>query len=176
MCSCFLKLYFIKFNTSNEWYAYMPRFWGIELKDNFFFCSHLNLFSYYVHLLFHEFSFMYFFIIYIITIRLLFLLHANFIYKRKIKSFIFCQCLLRLKIYNNKKKDEKRINKKSTNLIKRILVIVAFDLIKNYKWQIVTGCYCWGKKVILMFGSNLILWTSNKTKIWKLTLFAKQYN
>ena len=57
------------------------------------------------------------YIIYIITIGLLFLLHANFIYKRKIK-------------------DEKRINKKSTNLINRILIIAAFDLIKNDKAQI----------------------------------------
>ena len=79
---------------------------------------------------------MYFFIIYIITIGLLFLLRANFIYKRKIKPFIFCQCLLRLKTYNNKKKDEERINKKRTNLIKRILIIAAFDLIKNDKAKI----------------------------------------
>ena len=28
---------FITFNTSNEWYAYMPRFCGIELKDKFLF-------------------------------------------------------------------------------------------------------------------------------------------
>ena len=25
----------------------------------------------------------------------------------------------------------------------------------NPKWQIITGCYCWGKKVILVLGSNL---------------------
>ena len=136
LCSCILKLYFIKFNTSNEWYAYMPRFWGIELKDKFLFVPVLIFFSYYVLLLFHEFSFTYFFLIYIITIGLLFLLHANFIYKRKIKSLIFCQCILRLKTYKRKIKDEKRIYKKSTNLIKRILIIAAFDLIKNDKAQI----------------------------------------
>ena len=25
----------------------------------------------------------------------------------------------------------------------------------NLKWQVVTGCYCWGKKVILVLGLNL---------------------
>lgn len=25
----------------------------------------------------------------------------------------------------------------------------------NPKWQVVIGCYCWGKKVILVLGSNL---------------------
>ena len=25
----------------------------------------------------------------------------------------------------------------------------------NSNWQVVTGCYCWGKKVILVIGSNL---------------------
>ena len=25
----------------------------------------------------------------------------------------------------------------------------------NLKWQVVTGYYCWGKKVILVIGSNL---------------------
>ena len=25
----------------------------------------------------------------------------------------------------------------------------------NPKWQVVTSCYCWGKKVILVSGSNL---------------------
>ena len=25
----------------------------------------------------------------------------------------------------------------------------------NLKWQVVTGCYCWVKKVILMLNSNL---------------------
>ena len=27
--------------------------------------------------------------------------------------------------------------------------------ITNPKWQVVTGCYCWDKKVILVLGSNL---------------------
>ena len=25
----------------------------------------------------------------------------------------------------------------------------------NLKWQVVTDCYCWDKKVILVLGSNL---------------------
>ena len=25
----------------------------------------------------------------------------------------------------------------------------------NLKWQVVTSCYCWGKKVILVLNSNL---------------------
>ena len=25
----------------------------------------------------------------------------------------------------------------------------------NLKWQVVTSCYCWDKKVILVLGSNL---------------------
>ena len=134
MCSCILKLYFFRFNTSNEWYAYMPRFWGIELKDKFLFVPILICFP-----IMFIFCFMNFllcislYIIYIITIGLLFLLHANFIYKRKKKSFILCQCIFRLKTYKRKIKDEKRINKKSTNLINRILIIAAFDLIKNDK-------------------------------------------
>ena len=47
---------FITFNTSNEWYAYMPRFWGIELKDKFLFVPILICFP--IMLIFYFMNFL----------------------------------------------------------------------------------------------------------------------
>ena len=40
--------------------------------------------------------------------------------------------------------------------IKEMICLQHFHNIftTNPKWQIVTGCYCWGEKVILVLGLN----------------------
>ena len=51
-------------------------------------------------------------------------------------------------------KEEKTITKHTLNFFQEKWYIYN-NFTTNPKWQVVTGCYCWVKKVISMLNSNL---------------------
>ena len=53
-----------------------------------------------------------------------------------------------------------KVNEKQVKNDKKLFLVINYFVknaisTTNYEWQVITGFYCWGKKVILVLGSNL---------------------